>query len=858
MSQVITFTVYPRLPERLEALLEIANNMWWCWDHDAIELFMRADRDLWTATNQNPRRLLGEISQVRLEELAGDESFLAHLERVHAKLRRYMETRTWAARNPQAPADFCVVYMSAEFGLHESVGIYSGGLGLLAGDHLKAASDLGLPLIGVGLLYREGYFSQYLNSDGWQQESYPRNDFFNMPMEPATGPDGKPVVIEVEYPGRLVKANVWRCQVGRVPLYLLDTDHPGNSAEDRTITAKLYGGDHDTRVKQEIMLGMGGVIAMHALDIKPTVYHMNEGHAAFMSLQRIKDLMQHSKLDFDQAIETVKAGSFFTTHTPVPAGNDMFDPELVHHYFKKYCKDVGIHFNHLLELGRQNPLDPHEPFCMTVLALRMSAAANGVSKLHGEVSRNMWNLTWKGVPVDEVPITSVTNGVHTRSWISPDLADLYDRYLGPGWVDSPDDQSIWRRVDEVPDTELWRTHGRRRERLVSFARRRLHRQHKARGATATELRECLEVLDPEVLTIGFARRFATYKRGGLLLRDPERLRRLLLHPETPVQMIVAGKAHPADHSGKQIIRELFQFAQQPEIRRRMIFIEDYDINVARYMVQGVDIWLNTPRRPMEASGTSGMKAAANGALNVSIPDGWWCEAEHLGDNGWSIGRGETYSNTEEQDQIESLALYEILEQEAVKVFYRHGRDGFPREWVARMKSAIRTIGPVFNTYRMVQEYSDRFYIPCSIRRNELMEDDRARALALAAWKRKVREAWPSVAVRKVAAGETEGLLVGARLPVTAEVALGSLSHTDVTVEIYHGELDPRGRVPRGHAVEMRHVETQGGVARFEGAVDCQRTGQLGLVVRVIPHHDDLAQKHETTLIVWSGGQDGDA
>lgn len=857
MAQVIKFTVAPRLPERMAALLEVANNMWWCWDHDAIELFMRVDRDLWVSTNQNPRRLLGEISQLRLEELANDESFLAHLQRVRAKLQRYLDDNSWAARNPEADPSMLVAYMSAEFGVHESVKVYSGGLGVLAGDHLKAASDLGVPLVGIGLLYREGYFSQYLNSDGFQQETYPRNDFYNMPLTHALDSKGVPVVVDVEFPGRNVKANVWICQIGRVPLYLLDTDHDGNSPEDRTITAKLYGGDHDTRVRQEIMLGMGGVMAMNALGLKPTIYHMNEGHAAFMALQRIKELVLHQQLTFDQAIETVKAGSVFTTHTPVPAGNDMFDAGLINNYFKKYCKDVGIGFDHLLELGRQNPADTHEPFCMTVLALRMSSGANGVSKLHGEVSRDMWNLTWKGVPTNEVPITSITNGIHTRSWISPDLADLYDRYLGPGWVDSPDDQSIWKRIDEVPDTELWRTHGRRRERLVSFARRRLYKQHEVRGATATELRTCMEVLDPEVLTIGFARRFATYKRGSLILRDIERLRKMLLHPLTPVQFIIAGKAHPADTAGKQIIREFFQFAQGHDVRRRILFIEDYDVNVARYMVQGVDCWLNTPRRPMEASGTSGMKAAANGALNISVPDGWWCEAEHLGANGWSIGRGETYASADEQDLVESQALYEILEQEVIPLFYQHGRDGFPREWVSRMKSAIRTIGPVFNTYRMVQEYADRFYIPATSRRNALIKSDRSRALALADWKRKLRSAWSGVSVLNVEAAPTEGLLVGERLPVRAEVALGELSHTDVTVEIYYGEVSPRGQVPDGHPVEMEFTSArEGNICCFEGAITCKTTGQQGLTVRVIPHHADLAQKHETTLIAWAGEQPG--
>ncbi len=852
MPHVTKYTVVPKLPERLEHLLSVADNLWWCWDPEAVELFFRIDRDLWVEVHQNPRRLLGEVSQVRLEELARNDSFLAHLDRVWEKLQRYLSANTWFERNPQAPEEIQAAYMSAEFGIHESLSIYSGGLGLLAGDHLKAASDLGLPLVGIGLLYREGYFRQYLNADGWQQETYPRNDFYNMPIQLVRDANGKPVVIEVEYPEEMVKAYIWRCDVGRVPLYLLDCDHEANSPQARVITAQLYGGDRETRIRQEIMLGMGGVLALHALHLTPSVYHMNEGHAAFMTLQRVKEIIQREKLTFREAIETVKAGSFFTTHTPVPAGNDMFDTGLIEKYFRKYCADTGINMNQLLALGRQNPSDAREPFCMTVLALKLSAGANGVSKLHGQVSRNMWAQTWKDIPENEVPITSITNGVHTRFWISHDLADLYDRYLGPEWINRPDDQSIWERIDEVPDTELWRTHERRRERLVNFARGRLNRQMINRGAPSADVRQALEVLDPEILTIGFARRFATYKRVNLMLRNPERLKQILTNPQRRVQLILSGKAHPQDTAGKELIRQIVHFARDAQLRNHVVFIEDYDINVARYMVQGVDCWLNTPRRPMEASGTSGMKAAANGALNISIPDGWWCEAEFLGENGWSIGKGEMYDSTEEQDVVESEALYMILEKEVVPVFYDRGRDGLPREWIARMKSAIRTICPVFNTYRMVQEYTDRAYIPCSRRKRELIDDKRARALALAHWKERIQANWPQVRFVNVDCGPTEGLPVGSSLQVTTEVFLGPLDSTDVTVEIYFGDVDPHGQIPLGRTMEMTCTKKLGnGTFRFEGAILCRETGQQGFTMRVIPYHTDLAEKHETALITWA-------
>lgn len=852
MRNIFRFNVIPNLPERLKKLLEIANNLWWCWDPEAIDLFFRMDRDLWVECGQNPRLLLGKIKQKKLDELAKNDSFLTHLERVYSRLQDYMNTNTYFERNPNAPKDMCILYMSAEFGVHESVNIYSGGLGVLAGDHLKAASDLGMPLIGLGMLYREGYFHQYLNPDGWQQELYPPNDFYNMPIQKVLNDKGEPLVIEVEYPGRMVKAYIWKCQVGRVPLYLLDTDHEENSPADRAITGQLYGGDRETRIKQEIMLGMGGVIAAHALKLRPTIFHLNEGHASFMVLQRIKELVLNEKLTFAQAVETVKAGSYFTTHTPVPAGNDMFDPGLIERYFGKYCQDVGISLNEFLALGRQDPNDMREPFCMTVLALKLCAGANGVSKLHGIVSREMWSRVWKDLPHHEIPITSITNGVHIRSWISRDLADLYDRYLGPGWLNSPEDHSIWERVNEIPETELWRTHERRRERLVDFARRRLKKQLTNRGAPPSGINFASECLDPECLTIGFARRFATYKRVTLLFRDPARLKKILLNKDMPVQIIIAGKAHPQDIQGKELIRQIIHFAMDPEVRNHIVFLEDYDINVARYMVQGVDCWLNTPRRPMEASGTSGMKAAANGALNISIPDGWWCEANELGHNGWTIGKGETYESTEEQDRVESSALYEILEQEIVPMFYNRGQDGLPREWIMRMKEAIRTICPIFNTYRMVQEYAEKAYIPFSERRIIFRKESRKYAIELAEWKRKVRSTWNNVRFIRVDAQLHGDVPVGTEIPVEADIYLDNLTEADVLVEAYVGPLNHDGVIKEGYAVNMsfeKKIEDR--VFRFKGAIPCQETGLSGYSVRVFPYCPNLANKFEVGLVTWA-------
>ncbi|MCX5770473.1 MAG: alpha-glucan family phosphorylase [Candidatus Hydrogenedentes bacterium] len=756
MPRTVTFTVVPKLPPRLQPLMDIANNIWWCWDPGAVGLFFRIDRDLWTDTNQNPKQLLGAVSQARLEVLAKDDSFLNHMDDVVRRLKTYIESGTWKEKNPSAPEEFGVAYLSAEFGLQESISIYSGGLGVLAGDHLKSSSDLGIPLVGIGLLYREGYFHQYLNADGWQQELYPHNDFYNMMIDVVHDDEGNPVIIDVEYPDRVVKARVWRCRVGRVPLYLLDCDIDQNIPEDREITARLYQGDRDMRIRQEIMLGVGGVKIMRTLNLKPTTYHMNEGHSAFMTLQRVKELMARDALNFWESVDAVRAGSVFTTHTPVPAGNDMFVPELITRYFTKYCSEVGISLDQLLALGRQNPFDAREPFCMTVLALKLSSFSNGVSELHGVVARAMWERTWDGVPIHEIPVTSITNGIHIPFWISHDLAGLYD------------------------------------------------------------------------------------------------LAKILVDEKMPVQFIIAGKAHPQDTQAKELIRRIIHYARQPEVRSRVVFVEDYDINVARYMVQGVDCWLNTPRRPMEASGTSGMKAASNGALNISVVDGWWGEAEILGENGWSIGRGESYTDPNEQDQVESEALYEILEKEVVPMFYDRGRDGLPRDWIHMMKTAIRTICPVFNTNRMVQEYANRFYIPAAIRRATLRADDRKRSKELTAWKQRVQGIWSNVRFTNVESGQTENLFFGSILEVTADLYLDTLKPEDVDAEIYYGDLDSLGRIPKGKTVPMECIQTlENNVYRFRGGVPCLKTGQQGLMVRAIPSHRDLATKHEMALITWA-------
>jgi len=845
-----TFTVLPCLPERLSPLHKLAYNVWWCWNSDAVALFYRINPDLFEALDHSPIRLLGATEQSRFEQLEHDEGFLAHMDRVHQNLEQYLNASTWFQDKHPQSAGAQIAYFSAEFGLHESLPVYSGGLGILAGDHLKSASDLGLPLSGISLMYREGYFRQYLNLDGWQQERYPENDFFNLPLVPELDEQGKPLLVSVTLPGREVLIRIWHIQVGRVKLYLLDANIPQNRPEDRAITAQLYGGDQHTRIQQEMILGIGGIRFLKAIGKLPTVCHMNEGHAAFTVLERIRLLMEEQKLDFATAAEAIKAGTCFTTHTPVPAGNDAFPMTMIEQYLGEYLHRMGLDRQAIATLGRQHPQNESEPFSMTVLAIKLANTSNGVSKLHGVVSRKMWHELWPTLPISEVPIGSITNGVHTQTWLSPEIAQLYDRYLGVQWEKQPTNFTIWKRVESIPDAELWRTHERCRERLVAFARRRLKAQLKRRGSPPSEVEAAEEVLDPEALTIGFARRFATYKRGDLLFRNVERLATLLNNKDRPVQIIFSGKAHPKDQGGKELIARVVQMARRHDFRRRVVFLEDYDMNVARYLVQGVDVWLNNPRRPLEASGTSGMKVCPNGGLNLSILDGWWCEG-YDGDNGWAIGAGEEYTDLHYQDEVESRSLYDLIEQDLVPLFYTRGSDDLPRGWIRRMKRAIMTLVPAFNTNRMVEEYTERCYVPSHGRYAKLGGDHLKAAKELALWRRKMQADWGHVKIEGVETPANDTLRVGAVFPVKVKVNLGHLSPDDVEVQLCHGVLDAMGDIAEPKAMALRPEGPNGsqGIV-FSGKVLCQASGQFGFSVRVLPKHVNLPHLFETALCTW--------
>jgi len=849
MPTIRRFVVVPAVPEKLKSLTELAYNLWCLWNYEATGLFMRLDPDLWEATNHNPVRLLSHISQEKLQVAATDEGFLAHLARIMADFKHYMTTTTWHKQHhPGSTAQ--IAYFSAEYGLHESLPIYSGGLGVLSGDHMKSASDLGLPLVGVGLLYRFGYFRQALNNDGWQQENYPENDFFTMPLTQVMDENGKPLQIGVEYPNGLVRAYIWKVAIGRISLYLMDANVPENRPEDREITARLYGGDQEMRVRQEVLLGIGGVRALTAMGIKPTVCHMNEGHSAFLSLERIRVIMEQEKLTFKEAREIVASSNVFTTHTPVPAGNDAFHPDMIERYLGQYYPKLGLSKEQFHDLGRITPGNAAEHFGMTVLALRMAWHCNGVSALHGDVSRRMWQYIWPEVPVEEVPIHSITNGVHTQTWLSDEFANLYQRYLGMNWADRPVDYGMWKRIDKIPDVELWRSHERRREHMIQFVRRRLAAQLARRGATALETNRVEEVLDSDALTIGFARRFATYKRATLLMRNQDRLIKLLTNRDRPIQFVFAGKSHPRDDGGKRYIQDIIKFCRREDVRPRMVFIEDYDMNVARYLVQGVDVWLNTPRRPMEASGTSGMKGPINGAINLSILDGWWVEG-YNGQNGWAIGSEDEFNNDEYQDEFDSTSLFDLLEKEVAPLFYDRGPDNIPRKWIGRMKNSIASVCSMFNTSRMVQQYFEMFYNPANTLYEYMAPNQGAGAAQVAEWKARLQGAWSRVHVRDIEAPTNEPMMAGSTMEIAATVDLDGMSPDDVTVELYHGPLDANGSIQNAQRTVMKRGVTENGAPpRYVGTITAQNCGQQGFSVRVLPRNPNVDVRTVPGLIRW--------
>jgi glycogen phosphorylase len=696
-----------------ERIWSLARNLWWSWDAEASSIFHELDPDRWQEVDHNPIALLSEISIEQLQQRVGRLVLHSRLNYAFRRLQEYLHSsRTWGAIHAGVLRARPVAYFSAEFGLHESVPIYSGGLGVLAGDHIKSASDLGIPLVGVGLFYDQGYFRQRLDRSGWQSEEYLDVDVKQLPLELSIGPDNRPVTVAIETRSGTIHARVWKLAVGRNTLLLLDSNVEGNAPEDRDLTARLYGGDHRTRIRQELLLGVGGVRALRALAIHPGVLHLNEGHSAFAALEMMHQRMQTEGLHFEEARRRVRMQTVFTTHTPVPAGHDRFSWHLMEEHLGPLRDALGLSPDRFMALGRVDVNNHAEEFCMTVLALKNSRRANAVSSLHGEVSRSMWTGLWPDRAVDEVPIGHITNGVHVPSWLAPQMKQLYDRHLGPDWVLRSGEPGVWEGIEKIDNGELWETHQVLKARLLAFVRQRAVHQAERRGEGREVLSQLGRALTLDALTIGFARRFATYKRANLVFQDLEQVLALINDPQFPIQFVFAGKAHPLDSPGKQVLRQIAEFTRHPQFGGKVVFVEDYDINVGRHLVQGVDVWLNTPRRPLEASGTSGQKVVLNGGLNLSVLDGWWAEA-YDGSNGFSIGLGETHSCPEVHDRADGKALYRALTEEVVPLYYRRDHDGLPTAWIARMKSAIRTLGWRFNADRMVMDYVSKCYVPAA-------------------------------------------------------------------------------------------------------------------------------------------------
>ncbi|WP_433756972.1 alpha-glucan family phosphorylase [Nocardia sp. CA-135398] len=856
MKALRRFTVRAHLPERLAALGELSTNLRWSWHWATQDLFAELDPELWRELGHDPVRMLGEVPASRLDELAADADYVGRVDAAAADLRDYLTRPGWFQRQTDEPVRG-IAYFSMEFGVTEVLPNYSGGLGILAGDHLKSASDLGLPLIGVGLLYRSGYFRQSLTADGWQSEHYPALDPQGLPLRLLTT-EGSPVLIHVAMPDqRVLRARVWIAQVGRVPLLLLDSDIAENDPELRAVTDRLYGGDQDHRIKQEILAGIGGVRAVRAYTRAaglpdPDVFHMNEGHAGFLGVERIREFVS-AGLDFDTALTAVRAATVFTTHTPVPAGIDRFPMPLVRRYFggghgeSESAMLPGLSIDRIVALGRE--ADP-SVFNMAHMGLRLAQRANGVSKLHGEVSRAMFAPLWPGFDATEVPIGSVTNGVHAPTWAAREWFDKAREHIGPELVE---EARGWEKLRDFDLGELWSTRNTLRATLVAEVRRRVRASWLERGAASAELGWVDSVFDPNVLTVGFARRVPTYKRLTLMLRDPQRLRALLLDPDRPVQLVVAGKSHPADDGGKTLIQQVVRFADNPEVRHRIVFLPDYDMSMARYLYWGCDVWLNNPLRPLEACGTSGMKSALNGGLNLSIRDGWWDEM-YDGENGWAIPTADGVSDEHRRDDLEAAALYDLFERTVAPRFYDRDGSDMPVRWVEMVRHTLQTLGPKVLASRMVRDYAVDYYAPAASAGRRASADEFAGARAVSEYRRRVEAAWSSVKIIQVdSAGLPDTPIIGAELSLAARIDLGGLTPADVSVQAVLGRVSPTDDLSDTTTFPMTHTGSESGVDLFTVETPVPLSGAVGYTVRVLPHNELLASDAELGLVIAPNG-----
>ncbi|GAB4368855.1 MAG: glycosyltransferase family 1 protein [Calditrichia bacterium] len=856
MNYLGKLKVVPKLPEEISRLSDLAYNLYFSWHPEVRDLFISIDRQLWKTVNHNPVRFLQDVQQQKLIKSANDPHFVEQYKKVLKSFDDYINNKnTWFNKEFPDLSHKIIAYFTAEFGFHESLPIYAGGLGVLAGDHMKSARDLGIPVVGVSLFYNQTYFTQEIDAHGNQIALYKSLTPEELPLQLVVRDDGTPLLIKVPLANRQVSIRIWKAQVGRLSAYLLDTNIPENKPHDREITARLYGGDQEMRISQEIVLGMGGVLALDAMGIQPSAWHMNEGHSVFLALQRILKLVQERGLRFNEALEAVTANTIFTTHTPVPAGNDAFPLHIKDKYFQKYWETVGINRHQFMELGSQVQPEGYEIFNLTILALNLSKHRNGVSRLHGEVSQKLWKTIWPDLPTHEIPISFITNGIHVPTWMARKTRKLCQSFLHKKWEDYLDDKEFWTKIEAIPDEALWKTKLELKEKLINHLRERLEKQYRRSKIGTLQIQRVNQFMRKDVLTIGFARRFATYKRGNLIFKNVDRLRNLVNNSDFPVQFIFAGKAHPKDDGGQDLIRQIFNMSLSPDFRGKIVFVENYDMGFARDLISGVDVWLNNPRRTQEASGTSGQKAGVNGVLNFSVLDGWWAEGYNQ-NNGWAFGDQEDFESLEALDSWDSEELYDILENDIIPLYYQRDSNNIPTEWIKKMKQSMISIIPQFNTHRMIKEYLYKMYIPAISLGERLKENDYAIARDFASWREKAEKQWFNVAIKKVENSikndEIIFLEYGETLKIDTVVQLGNLTPKEVKVQIYMEKSDGSGNhKPEVEIFDMEFVKKlKSGDCLYSANISPSDSGNFTYSVRILPFHPDLPNPVELGLVKW--------
>ena len=845
-------TVNPQLPKRIEKLSEISNNLWWSWNTEFLRLFKTIDNDLWETCEKNPVKFLKQVSQERLEAVSKNVEFLKEYDKLARQFEDYMNSKnTWFANNYPENKNDLIAYFSAEYGLDRTIPIYSGGLGILSGDHLKSASDLGIPLVAVGLLYKNGYFHQKINGYGDQETEYINIELSNLPINPVKDKNGEDLIIYVKFPKRRLYLKVWQINVGRIKLYLLDSDIEKNNPEDRDVTLRLYGGDQEMRIRQEIVLGMGGTnLLTRALGLKPTIYHMNEGHSAFLILELMKNIIKEKQVSFDVARDIASSKTVFTTHTPVPAGNDIFPLDLVDKYFKDFWPRLGLDREEFLRLGMK-PSQILEPgFNMGILALKVAGKKNGVSKLHGAVSRELFGDVWPDIAANESPITYVTNGIHTCSWLSPKLKELYNKYLMPYWQDNIHEDKVWEKINNIPDKTLWETHQDRKEKLLKLVKDNTTQRLRRSGYSYEEINEITSKLNPNALTIGFARRFATYKRATLIFKDLERITQILNNSEKPVQLIFAGKAHPADKEGQDLIKRIHEISMMPQFKGKIFLLENYNIAMSQYLVSGVDVWLNNPRRPMEASGTSGQKASVNGVINFSVLDGWWAEGYNQ-ENGWTIGTNAEYNSYEEQDIADSQSMYRTLEDKIIPTYYNKNEEGISPKWIRIMKNSIISTGGKYSTARMLVDYTNNLYMPlCNLTKKYYQNVDTVAEYNL--WKKNLYINWKDIKITQTNNLDNITIDAGNNIEVKCEVELPNVDLENITVECYYGKILDNGIVENVSIIPMKLTGKDEENKKYEYTtkIELKTGGNYGYTFRVMPRHEMLLDAENLNLVKW--------